>query len=104
MNFTQFHDKFLEQGCFTVTVLIGLSMQTLRKHHWTEFSWRNNGYNATFIVKTLVEHGFAIGDTFCPMILAVCTLFSLLQLIKRFKLHVIIKRKLMPFSWGSIDS
>ena len=37
------------------------------------------------------------------MIIAVCTLLSLLQLIRLFKLHVVTRRKLTLFSWGNID-
>ena len=37
---------------------MSLSMQTLKKD-WTEFSRRNNGYNAKFNVKPRLEHGFA---------------------------------------------
>ena len=59
MNFTHIHEIFLEQGCFIVTGLMGLSMQTLRKHDWTEFSWRNNVYKAKFSVKPRLEYRFA---------------------------------------------
>ena len=38
-----------------------------------------------------------------PMIITVCTLLSLLQLIKRFRLHVVGRRLLTHFSWGNID-
>ena len=37
------------------------------------------------------------------MIITVSTLMSLLQLIKRFKLHVVKTGKLTPFSLGNID-
>ena len=37
------------------------------------------------------------------MIITVCTLLSLLQLIKRLKLHVLTKRKLTLSSWGKND-
>ena len=42
---------------------MGVSMQTPRKQHWTEFSWRNNVYNATFSVKTRLQHGVAMEYT-----------------------------------------
>ena len=35
-------------------------MQTLKKQEWTEFSWRNNVYNAKLGVETRLEHRFAI--------------------------------------------
>ena len=40
-----------------------LSMQTLRKQDWAEFSWRQNVYNAKFRVETSLEHGFPIDNT-----------------------------------------
>ena len=45
---------------FSVTGLMGLSMQTLQKQEWTEFPWRNNVHNAKFSKETRLEHGFAI--------------------------------------------
>ena len=63
MNFTHFHEIFLQQGCFIVTGLMGLSMQTLRKQDWTEFSWRHNVYNTKFRLKARLEHGFALEYT-----------------------------------------
>ena len=45
---------------FSVTRLMGLSMQTLQKQDWTEFPWRNNVHNAKFSIETRLEHGFAI--------------------------------------------
>ena len=38
------------------TGLMGLSMQTLEKQEWTEFSWRNNVYNANINVEARLEH------------------------------------------------
>ena len=49
----------LDAVLFIVTGLMGLSMQTLKRQEWTEFSWRNNGYSATINAKTRLEHGFA---------------------------------------------
>ena len=49
---------------FTLTGLMGLSMQTLKKQDWTEVSLPNNDYNAKFNVKTRLEHGFAIEYTY----------------------------------------
>ena len=43
---------------------MGLSMQTLKKQEWTEFSWRYNIYNAKFSVETRLEHDFAIAYTY----------------------------------------
>ena len=51
-------------GCFSLTGLKGLCMQTLEKQDWTEFSWRNNVYNAIVSLKTRLEHGFAIEYTY----------------------------------------
>ena len=48
---------------FIVTSLKGLSMHTLQKKEWTEFSWRHNVYNAKFSVESRLEHGFAIEYT-----------------------------------------
>jgi len=79
---------------------MGLSMQTMTKQEWTEFSWRNNGYNDKFRVDTRLEHGFAIDFAY---IQTVCTLLSLLQLIKRFRLHVLNKRKQTIFSGRHIN-
>ena len=39
-----------------------------------------------------------------PLIITVCTLLSLLQLIKRTKQQVVQNGKLALFSWGNIDS
>ena len=43
---------------------MGLSMKTLIKHDWTEWSWQNNVYNAKFSVKARLEHGIAIEYTY----------------------------------------
>ena len=48
------------KGIFIAHGLIGLCMQTMRQQDWTEFSWRNNVYNAKFSVTPLLEHGFAM--------------------------------------------
>ena len=52
------------KGVYSVTGLIGLSMQTLKKQDWTELSLRHNVYNAKLSVKTRLEHGFAIDCTY----------------------------------------
>ena len=78
-------------------------MQTLRNHDWTKRSWRNNVYNTKFSVNTRLQHGFCHRGFVLPFIISVCTLLSLSQLIKRFKLHVVQKRKLTLFSWVNID-
>ena len=51
-------------GCFSLTGLIGLSMQTVKKQDWTEFSWRNNVDNAKFTLKSRLENGFGIEYTY----------------------------------------
>ena len=51
-------------GCFSLTGVIGLSMQTVKTQDWTEFSWGSTVYNAKFSVKTRLEHGFAIEYTY----------------------------------------
>ena len=51
-------------GCFSLTGLKGLSMQTLKKQDWTEFSWRHNVDNAKFTLKTRLENGFGIEYTY----------------------------------------
>ena len=43
---------------------MGLSMQTLKKREWTEFSWQHNAYDAIFSVDTRVDHGVAIEYTY----------------------------------------
>ena len=42
---------------------MSLSLQILKKQDWTEFSCRNNVYNAKFNVKTRLVHCVAIEDT-----------------------------------------
>ena len=59
-------------------------MQTLKKQHWTEVSWRNNVYNIKFSVKTSLDHAYPTAD-------------------KAFKLHVVKQLKLTLFSLGNID-
>ena len=39
-------------------------MQTLKKIDWTEFSWRDNVYNAKFNVKACLEHAYPIEGTY----------------------------------------
>ena len=76
-------------------------MQTVKKQDWIEFSWRNNVYIAKFNLKTrfMVWHRIHV----FPMIITVCAQLSLLQLITRFKLHVLKQCRLTVLSWGSID-
>ena len=52
------------KGCFFVAGLMGLSIETLRKQDWTEFSWDNNVYNAKFSLITRLEHGYAVEYTY----------------------------------------
>ena len=54
---------------FSVTRLIGLSMQTLKKPKWTEFSWQTSIDNAKFSVETRLEHGVAIEYTYFQWLL-----------------------------------
>ena len=77
-------------------------MQTLKQQDWTECFCQYNVDNAKFNVKPRLEHDFAKEYTYFQMIITVCTLLLLLQLIKRFKLHVVKKRNLRLFSWGNI--
>ena len=79
---------------FIVASLMGPIYGNTEKPEWTEFSWQNNVYNVKFSVETRLEHCFSIEYTMIPMIITVCTLLSLLQLIKRFKLYVLKQRKL----------
>ena len=51
------------KGILIVTGLMGLSMQTLRKQDWTEFSWRDKVYNAKFSLEIRLDHGFAMEYT-----------------------------------------
>ena len=56
-------------GFFILTGLLGLikwtlNIQTVKKQDWTEFSWRNNVYNAKFSLETRLEHGFGIEYTY----------------------------------------
>ena len=52
------------KGVIILHCLMGLSMKTLIKHDWTEWSLRNNVYNAKYSVKARLEHGFAIEYTY----------------------------------------
>ena len=51
-------------GCLSLTGLKGLSMQTLKKQDWTEFSWRHNVDNAKFTLNTRLEYSFGIEYTY----------------------------------------
>ena len=42
-------------------------------------------YTIEFSVETRLEHDFAIEKTYYPLKITFCTLFSLVQLLKRFK-------------------
>ena len=64
MNFTHFHQIFLQQGIFHCSRSNRVSMQTLKKQDWTELSLRNNVYNAKLTLKTRLKHGFAIDYTY----------------------------------------
>ena len=88
---------------FIASRLMGLSMQALNKQEWTEFSWRNNVYNAKFSLENTFRTWFCHRIHVYPMIITVSTLLSLLQLITRFKLHVVKRRKLTLFSCGNSD-
>ena len=54
----------VNKGCFIVAGLMGLSIETLRKQDWTEFSWHNNVYNAKFSLKTRLELGYPMEYTY----------------------------------------
>jgi len=60
MNFTHFLEILLQQFVFIVSGLMEMSMQPLTKQEWTEFSLRNNVYNAKYNVEKRLEHGFYI--------------------------------------------
>ena len=51
-------------GCFIVAGLMGLSIETLRKQDWKEFSWHSNVYNAKISLKTRLELGYAVEYTY----------------------------------------
>ena len=44
--------------------LSGLSVKTLKNHKRMELSWANSVYNTEFSVEILLEHGFAIENTY----------------------------------------
>ena len=52
------------KGVYSVTGLIGLSMQTLTRQDWTQPSLRNNVYNAKVNKGTHLDHGVAIEYTY----------------------------------------
>ena len=91
------------KGCFIVTVLMGLSMQTLKKQECTELLGQKCVYKVKFSVKNTCRTSLCHRIHGSPMIINVCTLLSLLQLIKCFKLHVVRTRNLTLFSWRNID-
>ena len=68
---------------FTAMGLSCLSVKTLKNHERMELSWAYNVYNTEFCVEIRVEDGIAIENPFFPVKIRFCTLFSLLQLIKR---------------------
>ena len=49
---------------FTAMGLSCLSVKTVKNHERMELSWPNNVYNTEFSVETLLEHGFAIENTY----------------------------------------
>ena len=63
MNFTQFYEIFLQQGCLHYNWSNSPKYASTEKQDWTELSLRNNGYNARFSRKSRLEHGFAIEFT-----------------------------------------
>ena len=88
---------------FIVTSRVGLNMKTLKKAIMDYISMTTNVYNTKFSVETCLEHGFCHRIHVFPVIIAVCTLLSLLLLITRVKLYVFDNRRLTPFSWGNSD-
>ena len=59
-------------------------MKTVKNHERMELSWANNVYNTEFSVENRLKHGLPIKHVI-PVKITFCTLFSLLQLLKRFK-------------------
>ena len=94
--------KFTSNNVFSLQ----LALWDLVCKHWKN----NNGQN--FMLTNMyikIRRGNTFRTWFChrihvfPMIITVSRLLSLIQLIKRFKLHVLTTRKLTLFSWRKID-
>ena len=60
-------------------------MKTVKKHERMELSWANNVFTSEFSVENPFRTWFAHINHVIPVKITVCTLFSLLQLLKRFK-------------------
>ena len=64
MNCTHFHEIFLQKVLFHCNWPNGTRYANTEKKDWTEFSWRDNVYNAKFNVKTCLEHAYPIEGTY----------------------------------------
>ena len=79
-------------------------MKTVKNHERMELSWANNVYNTEFSVEKPFRTWFAHINHVIPVKITFCTLFSLLQRLKRFKAtysekpqtNAIFMRKLVP--------
>ena len=103
MNFTFLHEIFLQQVLFNCSRPNGsnyanteetrLDRGFIAKHCVHAYNHRKN------TVRTCVSYSMNV----IGIIITVCSLMSLLQLLKRVKLHVEKQRKLTLFSWGNTD-
>ena len=87
MKVSYFLEIFLQrvyECLFTAMGLSCLSVKTLKNHERMELSWANNVYNTEFSVETRLELVFSHRIHVFPVKITFCTLFSLVQLIKRF--------------------
>ena len=64
MNFTQFHEIFLQQGCYHFKLPNGPKYENTDKTWLDRVVMAKQGYNAKFRLKTCLEHGFAIEYTY----------------------------------------
>ena len=61
-----------------------VSIKTLKNHERMDVSWANYVYNTEFSVEKRLEHGFFHINHVFPVKTTFCTLFSLIELLKRF--------------------
>ena len=61
-----------------------VGMKTLKNHERMELSWANNVYTTEFSVESRLEHAFANINHVFPVKITFFTLFSLIELLKRF--------------------
>ena len=103
MNFTHFHEIFLKQVFSHCNRPIAPKYGNAEKPRVDRgFMAKQCVYCNTQCTNTFRPCGSHRMNVF-PMIITVCTLMSLLQLLKRFKLHVVKQRKLPLFSWGNTN-